>query len=68
MAREFAKFFVKDNDEDTREFKTEQQAVETIMADFAESGTNPVLEVWAEDADGNEHRLSVKWTASLEED
>ena len=63
---EFAKIFVMDKNGDTWEFKSAREAVEAILSDFAESGENPVSEVWAEDADGDEHQLSIKWTASLE--
>ena len=59
------KFFVKDTNGDTREFKSETEAVEAILADFAEGGSNPVNEVWCENAEGKEINLAVNWKVTL---
>jgi len=62
----YAKVFVKEEDGHTQEFKSEKDAAEAIAADFAESDSNPVAEVWAEDASGKEINLSVEWRVRLQ--
>jgi Zn ribbon nucleic-acid-binding protein len=58
-------FFVKDTNEDTREYKSETEAVEAILASFAEDGVNPVDEVWCQNADDKTINLGVNWNATL---
>jgi hypothetical protein len=65
MKTKIVNWFVKDTNGDTREFKSETEAVESVLATFAEDGVNPVDEVWGEDKDGNTINLAIHWSASL---
>jgi hypothetical protein len=61
---------IKDSEGNVQTFKGKncvKNAIEAILEGFAESGSNPVDEIWAIDAKGKEISLSVHWTAELEE-
>lgn len=52
-------------DGDVETFPSKEAAVADILEKFAESGRNPISEVW-EERDGRELPLGITWSATLE--